>query len=277
MISLIALPGPPPTLEAISSTLHDFFGDQLFLTADPNGVFLEGRFLLGDGAQAEGDGAVDDAEPTGSLVIARVEDSIPEETLAPAFDGAWYWPEAPATFNRQEGHLAVIVKDVAPGSALIYSFLLTRVTHLLVEGHDALGVFWEPAGLVHSPTAFRESTLAMGEKELPLRLWIRFQMVSNSDGTHSLYTQGLDALGLPEIEVRQSKRPPENIQGWAFNVAHYVLKSGKAIAHGETVGASETEFIRVYHLPSAIDEERRVLFLDLDLDEETAETRPDPA
>lgn len=267
MISLIALPGPPPSVEEIGRQVLGFFGEELRLTPDPEGRFLEGRFgLAAGGAGTAGDR--DGESEEGTFVIARVEAPIPAETIAPACAAAWYWPEAAVAFDGCESHLAVIVKGEEPARALLRSFLLTRLTVLLGEPNGYVGVYWEPAGLVHSPEAFSESSRAMGENELPLRLWIRFQLVQNDDRTHSLFTQGLDALGFPEVEVRQCRKAPENIQGWAFNVAHYTLKQGKPIAHGETVGVNPSEWIRIYHLPSALEPERTVMFLDLDLDEE---------
>ena len=49
--------------------------------------------------------------------------------------------------------------------------------------------------MVHSFAAFRESAEQMTESQIPLRIWVRFQLVENDDGTHSLFTQGLKPLG----------------------------------------------------------------------------------
>ncbi|MFN0058714.1 MAG: DUF4261 domain-containing protein [Planctomycetota bacterium] len=209
-------------------------------------------------------------------VIAPGAGPIPNEVVEPALARAWYWPAARDTFADHLSHLAVIVKP-SESSPKLRSLLLTRITALVGAAFDYTAVYYEPAGLVHSGAAFTESSRVMSEKELPLRLWIGFHLVANADGSHSLHTTGLEPLGLMELEVRQSRRPKENIYGWSFNIAHFLLEKGAVLKDGEAVGANPREWIRIYHLPSAIEPTRTVYFLDLDLDEELDAAQDSPS
>ncbi len=234
--------------------LRNYFGDAAELKLGPSGKTLEIE--------------LNDEE----ITVAPALHPVPKEVTRNALENAWYWPDAESRFGGHRSHMAVVIKDVSESSARLKSMLLTRLTSVIGEALGYVGVYWEPAEAVHSSEAFSESSRAMSEKELPLRIWVRFNLVENPDGTHSLYTTGLDPLGFLELEVRASKRPPENIQGWAFNIAHFLLDRGVLIPDGDTVGVSQSEWIRVHHLPSAIDPERRCLYLDLDLDEEIEES-----
>ncbi|MCA8959445.1 MAG: DUF4261 domain-containing protein [Planctomycetes bacterium] len=249
MIALIALHGDPPTLRQLEEVLASRFGESVDVTRRPD----EGVIELTAGGE--------------SVVLTSAATPIAPEVYESPCRTAWYWPRASEVFAAHPAHVAIVVRSER-NSAKVRSLWLTRITAELSEEFGGSGIYWEPAGMVHSPEAFRESAEQMSEAQIPLRLWVRFQLVENDDGTHSLFTQGLKPLGLMEIEIRQSARPAENIYGWAFNIAHFMLERGEVVPDGNTVGVSPSEWIRVHHLASALDAERTVLFLDLDLDEE---------
>lgn len=250
MIALIALRNDdPPSLRELSEHVRNRFGEAAEISLD------------------EESGAVRMALGEDHVVLSSSATVIPPQVWEAPCRTAWYWPTAAETFERHDAHIAVVIPTEGT-NAKLRSMLLTRLVDNLGEEFGAVAVYWEPAAMVHSFEAFHESAEQMSEKQIPLRVWVRFQLIENDDNSHSLFTQGLQPLGFLELEVRQSRRPAENIYGWAFNIAHYLLERGELVEDGHTVGVNPTEWIRIHHLPSAIDEERTVLFLDLDLDEE---------
>ena len=69
---------------------------------------------------------------------------------------------------------------------------------------------------------------------------------------------------LPQDFIRSINSTNPETNAWAYNVAHYQLVSKKPVLHGQAVGRTREDWVRVYHLPSALDEERTVLYLDFD-------------
>ena len=140
--------------------------------------------------------------------------------------------------------------------------LLTRLVAVLVEEFGALGIYWDSAPLVHSPAAFCESAREMSLNTLPLRLWVDFRLIPEAEGTHSLATFGLAALGQMEIEIASSRRAPTELLGWAFNLAHHLLEGG-VIKDDQTFGTNDVERILVRHESSMFTPQRTVYSLKL--------------
>ena len=103
----------------------------------------------------------------------------------------------------------------------------------------------------------------IGRESLPLQLWVGFGVHREEDGTHSLYTSGLEEFGHMEIEVAGSRLDPRALIERVFNVALYVLDKGAALQDGETIGASDAEKIEISHVTSFCDDESTVVRLGL--------------
>ena len=262
------------------------------------GLFLR---LFGEGLilrQADA-GQTVVAEIHGTLIkVSFRENKIPPEVLKSSIDGAWYWPEAKAEFDRHKSHIAVVIEDApedqledetsgdsaqntteegtreetappAVDSETILkrvqkALLLTRVLEVFGEAHQALGVYWDGAPLVHSWASFAESASAMKPDHLPLRIWVDYRRWSNVDETHNLVTRGLENLGQREIEIHGSTHSPSEISAWAYNISHYILEKGEVLEDRQAVGISQTEWIRVFIIESRIDKKRWVYYLDLE-------------
>ena len=199
------------------------------------------------------------------LRVVGVPDPIPEEVLAGPLRGAWYWPEAEEEMARHRAHLVVVVKGPKIGKPVMRALFLTRVTAMLLRGLDGVGVFWAGSPSVHSADAFLASSDEMTPEQLPLRLWVDFQVWRNDDdGTHSLRTNGMDSFGRFELEVHGSTKDQDEVASWAYNVAHYILASDVDVEDGHAVGRSPTEWIRVHHTSSVFDDSKKVYYLDLE-------------
>ncbi|MEE8143417.1 MAG: hypothetical protein V3T77_09990, partial [Planctomycetota bacterium] len=192
-IALLALPAEkPPPLDTLAECLTGFFGDSATLQMDA----------------AEEALSVSVADQ--QLQVASKAAAIPWSVLEGPVDAAWYWPQARAELRGHRCHLAVVLRESAT-PPVVASLLLTRSVALLGERLSYLGVLWDAAPIVHSAASFSESARAMDPQALPLRLWVDFQILSNEDGSTSLFTRGLEALGGQEIEVRGARRPPDEV------------------------------------------------------------------
>lgn len=197
-----------------------------------------------------------------TVILSLMPVSIPWADLEGPCRAAWYWPGAAAALRGHVAHILVVMKSKAlPRTEA--ALALTRVVAALAGTSAAAGVFWGGNGTVHAPGPFLDTALHGNQRNLPLDLWIAFALVPEPDGTHSLYTSGMEEFGLLEIEIRSSRRDPQYLRDCAYNVAHYLLLKGPIIKPGETVGVSDEERIPVAFGPSMCDERTTVMQLEL--------------
>src|SRR5689334_4311590 len=86
---------------------------------------------------------------------------------------------------------------------------------------------------------------------LPLHLWVDARIFRNQDGTIGLFTTGLAALGHMEIEIPHIDMPPGDLREWLMNIVLYVVQNGPVLKHGQTIGMSAEQKIKIRHAPSS--------------------------
>lgn len=245
MISLLAFPTETfPTLDEVEAPIRRHFEDLVEVVQDAERQSVE----LQIGPEI--------------ALIGPKRPAMPWGLLERPCKAAWYWPEAIPVMQNHRWHSVIVLKE-SRASPIEKSLLLTRLTAVLGEGLGYSGVYWDSATMVHSAESFSAAAEAMTPKDLPLRLWISFRAVENTDGTNTLFTTGLDALGQMEIEAPATRVPTAELERWAFNIAHYLLTSGERIDDGESVGRNQDEKVRVRHAPSMFDSTRPVLQLQI--------------
>lgn len=245
MISLLAFDSEGvPHLADLEFILRTQFKDLIEITKDEERATIEVQI------------------GTECALISPKRPSLPWGLLERPCKNAWYWPEAVEVMQRHTWHLVAVLKDSRENPAH-RSLLLTRITAALGQALGYVGVYWDDATMVHSASDFTTAALAADRSNFPVRLWVNFRIVGNEDGTHTLFTTGLDALGQMEIEIPRSSKSAPELERWAYNVTHYLLKDGEKIEDGETVGRSDSEKVRVRHVPSMFDSTRKVLFLEV--------------
>jgi hypothetical protein len=188
---------------------------------------------------------------------------IPPSQLEGPAATAWYWPEAAALLKDHPAHLLVTLIDEG-GPAIKKAEALTQLTASVAAAAPAVGVFWGPGRLVHSPQAFIEQAVQMGQGNLPLFLWIDFRIEPLGDGAHRLYTTGLEALGRSEIEAPRFEGQPQELLDFAYNIAHYLLDTRKTINDGDTIGLTDEVRATARHSPSILGGELEVLSLEFE-------------
>jgi hypothetical protein len=96
----------------------------------------------------------------------------------------------------------------------------------------------------------------------PLYLWVDLRAIRNKDGTTGLFTTGLSALGHMEIELPRIEMDPGELREWLLNIMYYLLENGPVLKHGETIGMSEEQKIRIRHCPSSFGHPGKVIRLE---------------
>jgi hypothetical protein len=167
------------------------------------------------------------------------------------------WPNAQEDITRVAGH--VIAWISGPGPLVDAHLHLTRIVVAANRATNALGVYWGAASHVIRADLFDD--LAHRTGGLPVTLWVDFRCYV-VDGRSSLFTVGLAAFGVMELEIANSVRRVGELREFAAGLAEYLIRNGPVIEEGHTVGGSENERVVVRHAPSMVDRPGMVYRLD---------------
>jgi Domain of unknown function (DUF4261) len=184
--------------------------------------------------------------PTSSFFVGLMPAPLPASELADPAAAAWYWPEAAATLKAHRAH-AVISASSETLDPIDLMLTLSRVASAVAASADALGVYVSGAKLVHKIDDFVSETASATREQLPLYLWLRFDLSEVTAGALSLVTTGLAQFELMELEFVPSLLDAQTLMDRAFNIAHYLLDHGAVLSDGHTIGTSADERFRVRH------------------------------
>lgn len=213
------------------------------------------------GARVAGKAVTGIQRHDGGVFSFEVGDEFLALALMPApfpdLDGpiatSWMWPRQPPieTVKRHRSHLLVTATGGAT-DPVRRRLTLTAVTALAAKQPGVMAVYWPEATLVHFPPVFASMAEKINSPEAPpLYLWVDLRAFRNPDGTTGLFTTGLSALGHMEIEIPRINMGPGELREWVLNIMYYVLKNGPVLKHGETIGMSAEQRIRIRHCASS--------------------------
>jgi len=190
--------------------------------------------------------------------LAHMAMPIPNGEAEENADRNFLWPNGRAESARHRSH--VIVTNVGGGehTAVESAIEVTRLALVALKLFDGIGVYWGNASVCNSREIFEQFCDGISEEQMPVPVWLRFQLVRAAEDEVGLYTLGMRQFGLMEIEVDRCRMNPSDLFEFVSNIAHYLIEKGPIIADGNTVGGSAEERILVRHLPSMIERSRRV-------------------
>jgi hypothetical protein len=183
-----------------------------------------------------------DSMATVSLMAAP----IPWSDLEGPCSTAWWWPDATVRMKGHNSHLIVALMGGAR-SAVQRHVLLTYLISAVAANADPAGIYWGAGTVVHEPTAFQAQSAELSTENLVPHLWVDMRLEQNEDGSLRYFTTCMEAFGCLEIEIDRSRKPPEQILDFCYDIVSYVLMRAATIADGETVGRSADERIKVRH------------------------------
>jgi len=196
-----------------------------------------------------------------AVSLADEQHEIPLDELKASCARAWHWVEAARAVSQAPRQLVVAVlpeeDDLDP---LDVALLLTALTATVLKNVSASAVFWNHSGMLHEPESFVEHAQGMNRQAIPVELWVEYRLVLNSDLTLSIGTWGLKVFGLAELEVSHSRRDPQWLLRWLFNLAHNMLENGPLDTETEhTFGRSQNESFTLKYEQTAPELARGVL------------------
>lgn len=190
--------------------------------------------------------------------IAFMPAPIPDGEAERYADGNFLWPYGEIEAGKHQSHLIVTTMGAGDQKPIPAAIALSKLTLVALELFDGLGVYWGNASVSNSREAFEAFCKDVTEDQLPIPVWLRFQLVRAAGDEVGIYTLGMDQFGLMDIEADRSPMDVQELFEFVSNLAAYLIKSGPIIADGNTVGGSAEQRILVRHRPSMIDKKRRV-------------------
>jgi hypothetical protein len=149
------------------------------------------------------------------------------------------WPSAGDELSTHVAHLKVATAPEV-GTELDCAAVLTKVVTSLLSVTDAIGLCWLNGPVLHSCAEFVGiATEMLGASVHPLILWVRADLKSDE---HILHTTGMVQFRAPEILIAQQPNARPELLEYLFEVAYYVLTSGKEILEGETIDGPNCVF-----------------------------------
>ncbi len=168
---------------------------------------------------------------------------IPERIPSPEVDGAATmsigWPKDEPKVEYAS-HVVLVSRSEA--GEKVAALAATRVAAAIMETQQAAGWYVGDASMVHKPEVVVDFAKdAIEDERFPVFLWVNVIVSQDAPGRYSGSTLGMASLGLMEFEVVKSARKPSDLMEGILDMASYVLDSGAALEHGQTIGHSATE------------------------------------
>jgi hypothetical protein len=225
----------------------------------------------------------------GTGMVGFMPGPVPWSDLEGPARCAWHWKDATKILKAHRCHLIVGVSDgdepeggdqkaKQPAAKkrrrqsadshrqlLDQSIRLTLLTAAVcAAAQRASGVYWSAGTAVTPAETFVKLAQEMTPESFPLHAWIEFRIFPDDEGKRwSVFTTGLAALGLMEIEVRDVLGEPPDLVTRVMDVAQYLVQEGPVLKDGDTLGSSEEEKLLIHHVRSKWDREGPVLWIEM--------------
>lgn len=157
-------------------------------------------------------------------------------------DGSWSLPE-------HQAHLVVVQQETkgAKGTRLEELTAFTRVVAAIVRATSAVGVYWGEGGATHHP----EFVVNIAHSELPLPIWVGVSVAKAGKGSE-LLSIGMKQLGLPELLLITPELDGAVFE-FFYDLLAYVVRRGKRLPEGDSVGRTEKERLKVHYVASPVE------------------------
>lgn len=188
------------------------------------------------------------------VTVMFIDGPVPPGTLTIAAQASRVWPEADKELAAHRGHVIVHAKSKTGdwNGALNSARNVTVVSAALAGMLPTIGVYWSAGWVVSKPGEFIDGAEKMLAGNYPAHLWVQFWFLGGpktqtGEPTNAILTTGLEPFFGREIEFLPAAIPPTTILHRLLGAMQYLLTSGPVLEHGNTLGVSLDEHIRVLH------------------------------
>ncbi|EHQ30068.1 DUF4261 domain-containing protein [Mucilaginibacter paludis] len=203
------------------------------------------KLYYGVFAEAKGDDMAAALEADGeNIALMNIDKPIPAEDIEGTAQYSYNWPNAVADLKDHQAHLIIALTGGSLDAVKRFKLLTQLICAALRTTAAAIGVYMGVQSLLIPTQSYLNIAQLMTDDALPLNLWIYFGYRTINEKRNA-YTYGLLAFGKNEIEILQSNRPFVELQDMLFLTSHYLLLSNVNLKHGQTLGFTEDQKIKI--------------------------------
>lgn len=188
-----------------------------------------------------------------NIVLMVMSMPVPRESWdLPGRRALATWPAALEVLGAHATHVVVstVGRAETPAQQLQAARAVTAVTGGLIATIPAAAVLWD--GLVaHSAERWEQLSREAfaGYPRIPFPLWVSIHPFRDGHVIGAI-TFGLTPFGGREIEFEGAGADPNEIVTKVAGLIVYVLEHGPVLRDGDTLGAGESDRIRIHHAVS---------------------------
>ncbi|AEV36096.1 hypothetical protein PSE_1584 [Pseudovibrio sp. FO-BEG1] len=247
------------------------------LFSGATGTYLGQPFLLESVSSDDPDKEARLVKVNGFMfVIMNMGFPLPFESYEEAVQIDNLWPEAKTIIDTNKSHiiLSVFEKPTSPCDLLNAAKAMALFAAYLCDLLPIQAKLTADAKTVASPKQVRLEAEYLGQDNLPIS-WTSFQYFNGGlshRGDQKIVTvsNGLKPFIGRELETPAMEGVTEKTSAFLFDLAIYLIKNGLIVKHGDTVGQTEGQMIKVFHKPSGLREDTPILLVEFSSTEEEA-------
>ena len=186
-----------------------------------------------------------------NVLAALMPMPVPEGEADGATDRSLSWLDGSWTLPEHRAHLVVAQQGAKAGDVADLT-AFTRVVAAIVRATDAVGVYWGEGGATHHP----EFVIDIARSELPLPVWVGVSVAKTAAG-NQLLSVGMHQLGLPDLLMNVGTLDGGLFE-FFYDLLAYVVRGGKRLPEGDSVGRTDEEKLKVKYVRSPLDPDAEV-------------------
>jgi hypothetical protein len=206
------------------------------------------------GAPPGGGGGLTLTMGSNPIAVMPMGAPLPIGTLDQATAGNVLWPDAARVLSRHHAHVIVASLQKQPheiADRVTAAANVTRVCAAIASITSSLGIYWTTSETAFEIKRFQATTAPMSGGKCPIDVWVRLHLFKGNPNGKAIpigcATMGLSSFVGREIEFEPSLLSPGIIAQRVQGTIAYLLARGPVLQHGDTLGVSETERIRIEH------------------------------
>ena len=178
------------------------------------------------------------------VAISMMPVPIPNSEFESMYSYSYLWENVENETKEHTNH--VIVSILSSDIPMVEKYsLLTKVnSSILRTSEDAIGIYQGSATLLLPKELYVAFSELLLSDMLPIQLWIYIGIICNNEKT-SIYSYGMQEFDKSEIEILETAMPNREVYDLFINILNYVLAYDVTLKHGETIGFSEDEKIKI--------------------------------
>ena len=177
------------------------------------------------------------------VAIAPIPAAIPGGEVERAVEFNYFWDNGIDETSRHNGHIILSIMN-AGKNAVQENLIFSEVASSVMNNCKSLGIYIGSRTLVLKKDFYQANMEVISDQQLPIHNWIYFGL-RNENSKHSVYTYGLADFGKMEMEIVDSDKSLEELNGLMTNLAHYVIAYNVVLKNGETIGMSAEQKLKI--------------------------------